>query len=106
MRRYRDIIIDTAALANMNTPITDITLDIGYSLHFLVTGSLQFTCEIYAGNVNDPTKLTVLSGSAQVINNIGFVYNQSFAQYDYFYIKISAVSGAGTVQCIRTVKEI
>jgi hypothetical protein len=106
MRRYRDTILDAVNPGAMTSEIQDISLVIGYSLHFIVTGTLTFTSEIYAGNIDDKTKLSLLTGSAQVINSNGFINNTSFAQYDYFYLKISAVAGAGTLKCIRTAKEV
>ena len=106
MKRYRDTIIDVTNPAAMQSELQDISLFIGYSLHFIVTGTLTFTAEIFAGNIEDATKLSLVTGSAIVINNAGFINNTSFAQYDFFYVKISAVAGVGTLKCIRTAKEI
>ena len=106
MRRRNDLILNAVNPGSIDSPIQDITLEGGYSLHFIVTGTLQFTSTVYAGNVNDPTKLSVLSGTATVINNTGYINNTSFAQYDYFFVRITAVTGTGTLQCSRTIKEL
>lgn len=107
MRRRRDTIIDLTNPAGTPTSeVQDIELDTGYSLHFVVTGTLTFTSEIYAGNINDASKLSLLSGSAVAVSSSGYINNTSLAQYDYFYVKLSAIAGTGTVKCIRTIKEV
>lgn len=105
MKRYRDIIIDEVNPSAMQSDVQDIELFIGYSLHFIITGALTCTSEIWAGNTNDPSTFALLTGSSQALSNVGVINNTSFAQYDYFYVKITNVVGVGTLKCIRTAKE-
>lgn len=105
MRTQRDKIIEVTNPGNLSSLVTDMTLDTGYSLDFDVTGSLSFTAEVWAGNTNDVTKMKAVTGTAVIISAPGYFNNTSSAQYDFFIVKISAVTGVGNLTCTRVVKE-
>ena len=84
----------------------------GYSVHFIVTGSLAFTCTLYASNQDDnpvgtPKAYTSVANSTITgINNQGFMYDITTSNVGFIQIQIGTFTGTGTVQCYFTAKDI
>jgi hypothetical protein len=96
--------------ADIEAPIQDVSERGGYSIHCILTGSLQLTGSIYLSNQPPAPPasqtFTLLSGSDQVIDNNGLLYDVVITNAGYVKFTIGTFSGVGTAKCYITTKDI
>ena len=96
--------------ADQFSKVQDITTKGGYSIQCIVTGTLSFTGTILVSNQNDVKpvlqQFVSVSGTAQTINNTGYMYDIVQSNVGWVKLKIGTFTGTGTAKCYFTAKHI
>ena len=96
--------------ADQFSKVQDITTKGGYSIQCIVTGTLSFTGTILVSNQNDVKpvlqQFVSVSGTAQTINNTGYMYDIVQSNVGWVKLKIGTFTGTGTAKCYFTAKDI
>ena len=96
--------------ADQTSPVQDITTKGGYSIQCILTGTLTFTGNILVSNQNDVKpalqQFVLVSGTTQIINNTGYMYDVVQSNVGYVELKIGTFTGTGTAKCYFTAKDI
>jgi len=97
--------------ANIDSAVIDVSQRAGYSIYCDLTGSMQFTGTILVSSqkVVDPLvtqTFTTMTGSTQLVTTNGFMWDVVNSKAGFIKLRIGTFSGAGTVKCYLTAKDI